>query len=626
MTVASLGIAVDSGQAVTADANLRRMTAAAGQAEAVVTKLGGGSKSAASAIAQLNAAANGETVAQERATAAVKMHNAALQAQTTNARLASFQQRNLAYQMIDVFQSFALGMPVQQVLLQQGPQIAQIYGTSEGGIGRAFAESGKMIGGFALAAWPVVAVMAALGLGVAGLTHEINETTKVNVGFMDTLKAVGQTLWATFTNFIKPVTNTIGGLFSAAWDAVVVATKWTMNYLINSVVGAVKTIGALWNGLPAALGDIGIVMANTIVTAFEGAINKAGDLLNAFIQMANKALPGLELGEVGKVELPKFANPLAGSKDRLGGTLTDIANENVDYAGGFFSDVRAQAIKNAIAGDKDMAKAAKEATKELERQAKAYADIVLNAEQFVSSQELAAQSLGMSAEAAAALKYQQELLNKAANDNIDLTPKQTAQLMELGTAMAAAEEATRRLTEIYDTGKQIFSSFFGDLKTGIEDGKGLWGSLGEAASNALDTIANKALEMAANGIWDMIFGSLFGTGGGGGGFNLGSLFGIGKNADGTDNWRGGLSWVGEQGPELMNIPRGAQIIPHQKSMAMTANQNQSNDNMPSIQIIDQRQRGTIKQEQGTGPNGEKQLRLIIRDEVQQAQRRGAVGF
>ena len=31
------------------------------------------------------------------------------------------------------------------------------------------------------------------------------------------------------------------------------------------------------------------------------------------------------------------------------------------------------------------------------------------------------------------------------------------------------------------------------------------------------------------------------------------------NAAGTDNWRGGLTWVGENGPELLALPRGAQI-------------------------------------------------------------------
>lgn len=36
------------------------------------------------------------------------------------------------------------------------------------------------------------------------------------------------------------------------------------------------------------------------------------------------------------------------------------------------------------------------------------------------------------------------------------------------------------------------------------------------------------------------------------------------NANGTDYWRGGWTWVGERGPELLNIPRGAQIVPNHK--------------------------------------------------------------
>lgn len=40
------------------------------------------------------------------------------------------------------------------------------------------------------------------------------------------------------------------------------------------------------------------------------------------------------------------------------------------------------------------------------------------------------------------------------------------------------------------------------------------------------------------------------------------------NARGTSYWRGGPSWVGEAGPELVNLPRGSQVIPHSRSMAM----------------------------------------------------------
>jgi len=43
---------------------------------------------------------------------------------------------------------------------------------------------------------------------------------------------------------------------------------------------------------------------------------------------------------------------------------------------------------------------------------------------------------------------------------------------------------------------------------------------------------------------------------------------IGKNAQGTDYWRGGLTWVGEKGPELIDLPRGSKVFSNEKSMDM----------------------------------------------------------
>ena len=40
---------------------------------------------------------------------------------------------------------------------------------------------------------------------------------------------------------------------------------------------------------------------------------------------------------------------------------------------------------------------------------------------------------------------------------------------------------------------------------------------------------------------------------------------FGNNAAGNDNWRGGLTWVGEAGPELVNLPKGTQIMSAQES-------------------------------------------------------------
>ena len=43
----------------------------------------------------------------------------------------------------------------------------------------------------------------------------------------------------------------------------------------------------------------------------------------------------------------------------------------------------------------------------------------------------------------------------------------------------------------------------------------------------------------------------------------------GNNAAGTDNWRGGPTWVGEEGPEILNLPRGSRITPNHKALNQT---------------------------------------------------------
>jgi predicted nuclease with TOPRIM domain len=39
----------------------------------------------------------------------------------------------------------------------------------------------------------------------------------------------------------------------------------------------------------------------------------------------------------------------------------------------------------------------------------------------------------------------------------------------------------------------------------------------------------------------------------------------GHNASGNENWRGGLTWVGETGPELISLPRGSSVYSNQAS-------------------------------------------------------------
>ena len=57
---------------------------------------------------------------------------------------------------------------------------------------------------------------------------------------------------------------------------------------------------------------------------------------------------------------------------------------------------------------------------------------------------------------------------------------------------------------------------------------------------------------------------------------------IGRNAQGTRYWRGGMTWVGERGPELVDLPRGAAIYPHSKSMQIAREQGRKESQTQTI--------------------------------------------
>lgn len=72
---------------------------------------------------------------------------------------------------------------------------------------------------------------------------------------------------------------------------------------------------------------------------------------------------------------------------------------------------------------------------------------------------------------------------------------------------------------------------------------------------------------------------------------------VGSFAGGTDNHPGGWSWIGEEGPELMNVPRGAQIVPAAQSARMANGLTQTVNNYYQKET-DPRTRSQIEQDQG----------------------------
>ncbi len=289
--------------------------------------------------------------------------------------------------------------------------------------------------------------------------------------------------------------------------------------LIGMFVGAYNAVKQAWSNLPTFFSALGKQAWNEFIAEFE----KPALTINGQV-----IIPGLDLSGMKSQLTDAEQNALTDASATFNQSLQTY------YVGDALTTIQSGAsgaadkLRELASGINLVSEADKKAAKEARRQSEAYADITRGANERIAAAELEMRTLGMTTEQIDAQRYAQELLNKAANDNIDLTQGQISELTGLGAAMAAAEAAARSLREIYDLGKETFRGFFSDLKSGLEEGKGIWASLADAAVNALQRIAAKALSMAADGIWNMIFGAissgLFGGGATGGAWN-GGLWG-----------------------------------------------------------------------------------------------------
>jgi hypothetical protein len=86
-------------------------------------------------------------------------------------------------------------------------------------------------------------------------------------------------------------------------------------------------------------------------------------------------------------------------------------------------------------------------------------------------------------------------------------------------------------------------------------------SIFDGTKRAADAFKDMARQILSELFRVLVVQQLVGSFGGGGILGrIGGALGIGANANGTTNWRGGMTLVGERGPELVNLPRGSQVV------------------------------------------------------------------
>ena len=107
----------------------------------------------------------------------------------------------------------------------------------------------------------------------------------------------------------------------------------------------------------------------------------------------------------------------------------------------------------------------------------------------------------------------------------------------------------------------VVQKVFPGIQSIIETVWGIVKPLVEGIGSVIGKIAGWVGSVGATGWFVSVADAITGSGGDSGT--------VGENAEGDNNWKGGLTWVGEKGAELVDLPRGSRILPHKESVSLT---------------------------------------------------------
>ncbi|RVH42717.1 phage tail length tape measure family protein, partial [Sinorhizobium meliloti] len=511
--VATLGLQVESGSVQKGTDALNQLTGAAARAEAAANGLSGANRGATGAAAAAAKAYATEGAAAASASKQIEMMNRAANQNRASSR---GNLGNIAAQFQDIAVSAQMGMGPLQIALQQGTQLAAVLSSMERpvqGLGAAFLSvlspvSLLTIGIIALAAaglqmvdWAKLAQSALMALAdvletvapyavAAAAALALIYAPSIVVGIVNVIAVLSRLVVAA---------GTVAASFTAAWLAAVGPVGWVIagfstvlaaaiifreemqqifgrdlvadaktgaNFVIGSFVAAYHDIKFLWDQFPNVIGAAAIGAANAVIKAMTDMVQRGAGLIDSFASKANQWLPeGMQLGTIGDLGLDKdfqfankYAEELAKAADKRNGQIA--SDLSADYLGDFGGAIARGALaatgklKELAASLTEVDEKSKERTGGKSEQEK-YSDIIAGAERQIAALEAERDAIGLTEQAAAALRYETQLLNEAQQRGISLTDAQKSELSSLAQVMASIEEETRQMGIALDFAKEV---------------------------------------------------------------------------------------------------------------------------------------------------------------------------
>lgn len=387
---------------------------------------------------------------------------------------------------------------------------------------------------------------------------------------------------------------------------------------VTFVVEAIQTIVAVASAVGVAIGqamgravvgvaDGAVAIANTAVTAVEYILNGVLAGVQGVIEGINKVITAANtispvtlslVPEIENVKLDRFSGIAGDNPSR--GSISDAFNAEFDRVKGGLDELEASAIgvfrRIQRAGEKNVPRfdprgdqTSRPPKPDANPQRSIRSPVTPpsstsgkssgssekpdDLQEFLKRIELQKQALrdeavliGISAKNIAALKAEHELLAAARQRGLDLDRKSAQTGRTLREEIALQAQEVGRLTEVmeeYAEQAKFVDQINEDLKNGLIDAIVEGGNFSDVLQDVAKQLAKAALQatLFGEGPLAKIFGTSGGLFGKGGGLLGGLIPGF---ADGTNFAPGGTALVGERGPELVNLPRGSQVIPNHK--------------------------------------------------------------
>lgn len=407
--------------------------------------------------------------------------------------------------------------------------------------------------------------------------------SEVSKSFDDIIKSWNELTGSseTSSSAISKIINTLGSAITAAVIAIVTAVEGIIKavmIVVSTVIGVfsgiIKFITGVftgnwrmaWEGVKqvftSIFGGIGKFFMNIIETVSNGIDRIRGKTTEAAAaarELEAKAIRDNETNvNAGGAALSRRRAADAAenaSLGRAGGGVpaaveldTSEAQSQIDGLGNA-SKANAEAILNNAQSTDQINQNLAGTGQSLEEMNQQLSQVT---QEFPQSTEAFQQSLQLTGDGFSNLNTNVDSSKQALQQHTEIMNSNRDTIQQLGDIANIAKGFVQQLGEA-SNGTSSFIKSLGDIALNAASS---FGQLGAAVSSVAIALANKAAEISSIHI-SVPTVSVVPTSSGGA---------PGQNYIGTNYWRGGLTWVHEQGPELIDLPSGTRIVPHSRSL------------------------------------------------------------